>query len=211
AVQASTDPMIQFVLANDPAAREVLGEWRTRVSGPRGRATERLAQARFAVYGTEGYPDATGTLRLSYGRVAGWDDNGRQVASTTNVAGLYERATGAVPFNLSEGLQARGERLDRDTVFTVSTTNDIIGGNSGSPLLNARGEVIAAVFDGNLPSLGGAYLYDAEDNRTVAVSAQIVTEVLTKVYDMPALVAELSGPAEQPRPRDRSRGRRPRR
>lgn len=193
AIQASQDPMIRFVLANDAAAREVAQDWRAEVSGPSGRAGEALARARFAIYGAVDAPDATGTLRFSYGRVAGWNDNGRDVPSRTTVAGLYERATGAVPFVLSEDLQARGERLNRDTVFTVATTNDIVGGNSGSPLLNANGEVIAAVFDGNLPSLGGAYLYDGSANRTVAVSAQIVTEVLTKIYDMPGLVAELEG------------------
>lgn len=193
AVMASQDPMIRFVLANDAAAREVAQEWRARVTGPSGRAGEALARARFAVYGTRDAPDATGTLRFSYGRVAGWNDNGREVPAVTTVAGLYERATGAPPFILSDDLQARGQRLDRDTIYTVATTNDIVGGNSGSPLLNADGEVIAAVFDGNLPSLGGAYLYDGSANRAVAVSAQIVTEVLTKIYDMPGLVAELEG------------------
>jgi hypothetical protein len=196
AIQASDDPLIRFVLANDPAARAVLGEWRTGVTGPNARAEERLARARFAVSGAAGAPDATGTLRLSYGRVQGWNDNGREVAPVTTVAGLFERATGAAPFNLSEGLAARGDRLDRDTVFTIATTNDSVGGNSGSPMLNEKGEVIAALFDGNLPSLGGAYLYDPQANRAVAVTAQIVTEVLTDIYDMPGLVAELTGGAE---------------
>ena len=193
AVMASQDPMIRFVLANDAAARDVAQTWRAEVTGPAGRAGEALARARFAVYGAVDAPDATGTLRFSYGRVAGWNDNGREVPARTTVAGLYERATGAVPFVLSDDLQARGERLDRDTIFTVATTPDLVGGKSGSPLLNADGEVIAAVFDGNLPSLGGAYLYDGSVNRAVAVSAQIVTEVLTKIYDMPGLVAELEG------------------
>lgn len=193
AVEASNDPLIQFVLRTDAAARAIRRSWNSEVDAPIDQAAERIAAARFAVYGDETYPDATFSLRLSYGRVAGWNNGTRDVPSTTTVAGLWERATGATPFNLSPGLEAARDRLPLDAVYTVATTNDIVGGNSGSPLLNAEGEVIAAVFDGNLESLGGAYGYDGSRNRAVAVSAEMITLALREIYDMDALADELEG------------------
>ena len=193
AVEASTDPLIQFVLRTDAAARTVRRDWTSQVDAPIDQAAERIADARFAVFGDETYPDATFSLRLSYGRVAGWNNGTRDIASTTTVAGLWERATGAAPFNLSPGLQAARDRLPDDVVYTVASTNDIVGGNSGSPLLNAEGEVIGAVFDGNLESLGGAYGYDGARNRAVTVSAEMITLALREVYDMDALADELEG------------------
>ena len=132
-------------------------------------------------------------MRLSYGRIAGWNNGTRDVPAVTTVAGLWERATGAVPFNLAPVLESARDRLPEDAVYTVASTNDIVGGNSGSPLLNAEGEVIGAVFDGNLESLGGAYGYDGERNRAVTVSAEIITLALREVYDMDALADELEG------------------
>ncbi len=193
AVEASDDPLIQFVLRTDAAARAVRGQWRSRVDAPIERAGEQIAAARFAVSGDETYPDATFSLRLSYGRVAGWNNGTRDVPAVTTVAGLWERATGAVPFNLAPVLESARDRLPEDAVYTVASTNDIVGGNSGSPLLNAEGEVIGAVFDGNLESLGGAYGYDGSKNRAVTVSAEIVTLALREVYDMDALADELEG------------------
>ncbi|WP_370545398.1 S46 family peptidase [Caulobacter sp. 17J80-11] len=192
AITASDDPLIQFVLKTDADARAARAAWEERVEGPTDRAAERLALARFKVYGDRVYPDATGSLRLSYGRIAGWKDGDREVAPTTNVAGLYERATGAAPFDLSAKFAERKAQLDPATIFTVATTNDIIGGNSGSPLIDAKGEVIGAVFDGNLPSLGGAYGYDGTTNRTVAVSAAMVQQALLKLYGQDHLVKELN-------------------
>ena len=193
AVEASTDPLIQFVLRTDAAARAVRRDWSSLVDAPIDQAAERIADARFAVLGDETYPDATFSLRLSYGRVAGWNNGSRDVPSTTTVAGLWDRATGAAPFNLSPGLQAARDRLPDDVVYTVATTNDIVGGNSGSPLLDADGQVIGAVFDGNLESLGGAYGYDGSRNRAVAVSAEMITLALREIYDMDALADELEG------------------
>jgi hypothetical protein len=192
AIRASDDPLIRFVLANDATAREVRAAWEGRVVGPTDRAAERLAQARFKAYGENVYPDATFTLRLSYGRIEGWTEGDRKVDAMTRVSGLWERATGADPYLVSPKLEAARDRLGPDTVFTVSTTNDIVGGNSGSPLIDAQGRVIGAVFDGNLHSNGGAYGYDARLNRTVAVSAAIVQEALLKVYNQPQLIKELN-------------------
>jgi V8-like Glu-specific endopeptidase len=192
AIRATGDPLIDFVLATDAAARSVRSAWDERVTGPTDRAAERLAQARFRAYGDDLYPDATFTLRLSYGRIAGWTEGDRAVEPMTRVSGLWERATGADPYVASPKLEAARSLLSPDTVFTVSTTNDIVGGNSGSPLIDAQGRVIGAVFDGNLHSNGGTYGYDARLNRTVAVSAAIVQEALLKVYGQPHLVKELN-------------------
>jgi len=164
-----------------------------KVSGPTTAASEALAKARFAAYGTSVYPDATFTLRLSYGKIAGWTYNGVTVPPFTYFKGLYERATGKAPFDLDPRWIAAKDKLNSNTVFDISTTNDIIGGNSGSPLINARGEVIGAVFDGNIHSLGGNYGYDPVLNRAVSVSAAAVSEALRKVYHADALADELAG------------------
>ncbi|MDP3855858.1 S46 family peptidase [Phenylobacterium sp.] len=193
AVEASDDPMIQLVLRNDPAARAVRKVWETEVTGPVDRAAERIARAKFAVYGDAVYPDATFTLRLSYGKVAGWTHRGATIPATTNFAGLYERATGAEPFQLAPRWLEAKDKINPETVYNFVTTNDIIGGNSGSPVVSARGEVLGAAFDGNIHSLGGAYGYDGTINRTVVVATSAATEALAKVYGATALVKELTG------------------
>jgi hypothetical protein len=193
AIQASDDPIIQLVLRNDPAARAVRKAWETEVQGPTDAAAERVARARFAAYGDAVYPDATFSLRLSYGKVAGWTYRGTSVPSTTNFAGLYERATGAEPYELAPRWIAARDKVNPGTVYNFVTTNDIIGGNSGSPVVNAKGEVLGAAFDGNIHSLGGAFGYDGAINRTVVVATSAATEALDKVYGRTALVKELTG------------------
>ncbi|CAN5383127.1 S46 family peptidase [soil metagenome] len=191
AVSASTDPMIRYVLRLDPAARAIRKEWENRVTGPAVLPTEAIARARFAAYGDSQYPDATFTLRLSYGKIEGWTEKGKAVPPFTYMSGLWERATGKAPFDLDPRWTAAKAKLNPKTVFNISTTNDIIGGNSGSPLINAKGEVIGAIFDGNIHSLGGDYGYDPVLNRSVAVSTEAVTEALEKVYKVDSLVREL--------------------
>ena len=193
AVQASDDPMIQYVLKIDPEARRLRTAYDDRVAGPTTAAAERIAKARFAVYGTSIYPDATFTLRLSYGKVAGWTYRGVTVPPFTDFEGLYDRATGQDPFELDSRWVAAKDKLNPATVFDISTTNDIIGGNSGSPLIDAKGEVIGAVFDGNIHSLGGDYGYDPVLNRAIAVSTASISEALRKVYNDDALAQELAG------------------
>ena len=183
--------MIRFVLALDPDARRLRQEYENRVSGPVARAQERIAQARFQAYGASVYPDATFTPRITYGAIEGWTYQGRTVEPFTRMAGLFERATGQPPYDLPQRWIDLKDRLDGATVFNIASSNDIIGGNSGSPLINARGEVIGAVFDGNIHSLGGAYGYDATLNRAVSVSTAAITESLRKVYGRTALLAEL--------------------
>ena len=188
---AAADPLIAWVMANDAAAQAVAGEWNQKVTIPTAQAAERVAQARFAVYGSDIYPDATFTLRISYGEVKGWTYRGVEVPAFTRIGGLYERHTGAEPFNAAAGFLAAEGRINKDLVFDFSSTNDIIGGNSGSPVINARGEVIGAAFDGNIHSLGGAFGYDAALNRTVSVSTAAITESLRVVYPQPRLLREL--------------------
>jgi hypothetical protein len=192
AVQASDDPLIRFVLKMDSAARALRKSYDERVEGPTGRAAERVAKARFAILGTAIYPDATSSLRLSYGAIAGWTERGRQVPAFTKVAGLFQRATGQPPYDLPARWANAQDKLDPQTTFNISTTNDIIGGNSGSPLMNARGEVIGAIFDGNIHSLGGRFYYDPALNRSVSVSTAAITEALRKIYGQQALVRELT-------------------
>jgi hypothetical protein len=192
AIQASRDPMIQFVLATDNLGRTARHAWETRVTGPTELASQRIAKARFAVYGRSVYPDATFSLRLSYGHVAGWTWRGETIGPFTRLSGLYRRATGSEPFELPPRWIAAQTRLDPDTVFDLATTNDIIGGNSGSPLIDAGGQLIGVVFDGNIHSLGGDYGYDGTVNRAVAVSAAAITEALQKVYGQQRLVDELT-------------------
>jgi len=194
AIEDSDDPLIQLVLRSDHGARVARAAWERLVSGPTDLAAEKIARARFAVLGDNDYPDATFSLRLSYGKVAGWDDRGARVAAVTTFAGLYDRATGAAPFAAAPRWLKARSRLNLDTVFNFASSNDVVGGSSGSPVLDAAGKVMGVAFDGNLPSLGGAYGYDGARNRAVSLSATAVTEALAKVYGRASLVRELTGP-----------------
>jgi len=192
AIAASDDPMIRFMLKIDPEARRIRAAYEDQVTGPATRASEAIAQARFAVLGDSVYPDGTFTLRLTYGAVAGWTWRGKTTAPFTRFAGLYERATGAPPFDLDPRWVAARPKLDPNLIFNLATTDDIIGGNSGSPLLDAKGDVIGVAFDGNILSLGGDYAYDGAVNRAVALSAQAIDAALRNVYGADALARELA-------------------
>jgi len=191
AVQASTDPLIQYVLAIDAQARVVRTDWENRVQAPTDRASEQLATARFAVFGDAVYPDATGTLRLTYGRVEGTDVPGQRIPAFTTFAGLWDRATGAEPFNVAPKLLAAKDRIDPATVMDMAVSSDTIGGSSGSPAVNARGEIIGANFDSTVLTQRNAYGYDRNVNRSVIVTTQAVTTALRDVYGMDHLVEEL--------------------
>ena len=188
---AAADPLLAFIIANDAAAQAIGARWAAEVNAPTARAAEKVAQARFAAYGTNLYPDATFSLRLSYGQVEGWTHRGVTVPPFTYMSGLYERATGAEPFNAAQAFIDNQSRVNMDTVYDFTSTNDIIGGNSGSPVINAAGEVIGAAFDGNIHSLGGSFGYDGTLNRTVSVSTAAITEALRNIYPSPHLLEEL--------------------
>ena len=192
ALAASTDPMILFAASIDPALRTVRKEYEARVDAPTRAAAERIAKARFAVYGTSVDPDATFTLRLTYGTVKGFTDaQGRFVEPYTAMGGLFERATGAPPYALPQSWISAKPQLNLATPMNLSTTNDIIGGNSGSPLIDKNAEIIGLVFDGNIFSLGGDYGFDAAKNRSVAVDSRALLEGLRKVYHLNRIVDEI--------------------
>ena len=193
AIEASDDPMIRFARQLDARDRQLTAAMNAEVNGPLTAAAAKLSDARFAAYGAQVYPDATFTLRISYGKVAGWTERGTQVPPVTLMGGTFERATGAEPFDLAPAFAANEARIDKSVPYNFVTTNDIIGGNSGSPVLDRAGTVIGTAFDGNIHSLGGNYGYDPALNRTVVVTAAAVTEAMRTIYPSPALLAELTG------------------
>jgi Peptidase S46 len=191
AIAASKDPMIELARSVDPEARAVRKRYEDEVEGPVDAGAEKLALARFAVYGTKEPPDATFTLRLSYGKVAGWKEDGHEVEPFTHLGRLFERATGQDPFRIPDSWLKVRDQLDMRTRFDLSSTNDIIGGNSGSPMVDASGKIVGLIFDGNIHSISGDYWYDAELNRSVAVDPAIIFEALRKVYKANELLKEL--------------------
>ena len=193
AINASQDPMIVYARSIDANDRAIQKRFDAEVDAPLTAAQAKLADARFAAYGDTAYPDATFTLRVSYGKVAGWMERGKMVPTRTTLGGTFERATGAVPFDLPPAFIANRAKIDPNATYDFVTTNDIIGGNSGSPVVDRQGRVIGAAFDGNINSLGGNYGYDGSINRTVVVSTEAVQEALENIYPAPHLVAELKG------------------
>jgi len=192
AVAASNDPMIVLARSIDGDARALRKTFEDSVEAPLRSATERLARARFATLGTSVYPDATFTLRLNYGTVQGWNENGKPVEPFTRLSRAFERATGSDPFRIPESWERVKGKLAMNTPFNLSTNNDIVGGNSGSPLINAKGEIVGLLFDGNIHSISGAYWFDTEKNRAIAVHPAIMREALSKVYSADAVLAELA-------------------
>ena len=192
AVAASTDPMMRFAASINDDLLTVRKDYEARVDAPTRAAAERIAKARFAVYGTSVDPDATFTPRLSYGTVKGFEDGeGKFVQPYTAIGGLFERATGAPPYKLPESWLKAKASLNPSLPMNLSTTNDIIGGNSGSPLIDKDAKVIGLIFDGNIFSLGGDYGYDAKQNRAVAVDSHALFEGLQKVYHLNRVVEEI--------------------
>jgi hypothetical protein len=193
AILASDDPLIAYALKTDPLSRAARQVWENDVLGPTDAAAERVARVRFAVRGERVYPDATFSPRISFGRVDGWRDGEAAVEPFTTLGGLYQHATDAAPRRLPPSWLAAQGSLDRGVVLNFVTTNDIVGGNSGSPVVDRSGAMVGAAFDGNQASLAGDFAYDGAANRTVAVSTAAIGEALAKVYGRPDLVKELDG------------------
>jgi hypothetical protein len=195
AVDASSDPLIAMARRIDPIRREQIKWFEKNVDSVEQSSEEQLGKARFAVYGKGTYPDATFTLRLSYGTVQGYPMNGTIAPSRTTMYGLYDRSASfdnKVPFDLPKRYVEGRSKLDLTTPFDFVSTNDIIGGNSGSPVVNRNGEIVGLVFDGNIESLVGDFVYDGTANRTVAVHTAAMTEALSKLYGAQALLDEIT-------------------
>jgi hypothetical protein len=194
AVEASTDSMIVMARKLDPMRRAFRKWVEDNVESVEQRAGEQIGKARFAAYGKTTYPDATFTLRLSYGQVKGYPMNGTKAPYKTTLYGLYDRAASFDydgPFYLPSRYMEGREKLDLATPLNFVTTNDIIGGNSGSPVINRNGEIVGLIFDGNIESLAGDFVYDPAKNRAVAVHTAAMTEALRKLYGTQKLVDEL--------------------
>jgi hypothetical protein len=196
AIAASTDPMIVAARRVDPIVRETQRKMRDTVESVLTPAGEKLGKARFLVYGKNAYPDATFTLRLSYGTIEGYPYNGTITPPFTTYYGLFDRAYSfgnKPPFDLTPKEETGLGKLDLTTPLDFVSTGDIIGGNSGSPVVNREGELVGLIFDGNIESLAGDFEYDETKNRAVAVHSAGMIEGLRKLYGAGALADELEG------------------
>ncbi|HZN06652.1 MAG TPA: S46 family peptidase [Pyrinomonadaceae bacterium] len=198
AIEESTDPMIVVARLIDAKARETRKRYESEVIGVERANYAKIARALFDTEGTKLYPDATFTLRLSYGTVQGYTENGKKVAPFTTLGGLYARADQfkhQFPWVLPQRWMQKKSALNLDTPFNFVSTNDIIGGNSGSPTINQNGELVGLIFDGNIQSLVGDFMYDGSVNRAISVDSRGMLEVLTKVFGGNEVASELTGKA----------------
>jgi len=195
-VKASDDPMIRFAIAIDGPARAIRAKYENQVDAVEKAAYAKLAAARFAIQGDSVYPDATGTLRLATGRVRGYDQEGQSLEPVTTFAGLYERADARHnedPFDLPPRWVKARSTINPNVAFNFVSTNDIIGGNSGSPVVNAKGELVGLIFDGNRYAFVWDTIYEGKRGRAVSVDSRGMIEALTSVYGAEALVNEIRG------------------
>jgi hypothetical protein len=195
AIADSDDPMIRLAMELDPLARRLRKRYEDEFESAERAAYAKISQARFELYGDRVYPDATFTLRLNDGRVQGYTDTSGSVPAMTTFAGLYELAArhdGKPPYDLPRRWAEGKDKVDMATPFNIISTNDIIGGNSGSPMFNRDGEVTGLVFDGNLPGLVWDFIFDMEKGRAVGVHSQAIIEALKKLYDAGPLALEIT-------------------
>ena len=195
AIEASNDPMILVAREIDAKAREVRKRYDTEVAAVERANYAKIARALFETEGNKIYPDATFTLRLSYGAVEGYTENGKKVQPFTTLGGLYARSDSfkrEFPYNLPPRWLQKKSALNLNTPFNFVSTNDIIGGNSGSPTINQNGELVGLIFDGNIQSLVGDFMYDSSVNRAISVDSRGMLEVLRKVFDANEIAAELT-------------------
>jgi len=196
AIVASTDPLIRLAYELDPQARAIRKRYEDEVEGIDKEAYEKIGAARFAVYGENIPPDATGTLRLTYGTISGYAEGNTNVPAFTDFAGMYERwadRKGDPAFALTDKWLEGKEKLALDTPFNFVCTDDVVGGNSGSPVVNTKGEVVGLVFDGNIQSLVWNTAYTDRVARTVAVDVRGIIESLRKIYGADKLADEMQG------------------
>lgn len=196
AVAASRDPMLLLARLVDPQSRAVRKVMESKVEEVEHQAYAQIAKAKYAVGGSNVYPDATFTLRLAFGTVLGYEEDGKQLPFETTFAGLYERSRehhDRPPFDLPARWVERKDKLDLKTPYNFVCTADIIGGNSGSPVINKNAEIVGLIFDGNIQSLVLDFVYSEKQARAVAVHSRAIVEALRKVYDAEPLADELTG------------------
>jgi Peptidase S46 len=196
AIEASTDPMIVLARLIDAKARELRKRYESEITGVERSNYSKIARALFETEGTKLYPDATFTLRLSYGAVKGYMEAGKKIPPFTTLGGLYDRAAKfqhKFPYTLPPRWMEKKAAVDLSTPFNFVSTNDIIGGNSGSPTINQNGELVGLIFDGNIQSLVGDFVYDESVNRAISVDSRGMLEVLRKVFGANEIAAELVG------------------
>ena len=196
AVAASTDPFIELARLVEPRARELRTRYDNEVLGVERDAYSKIAQSVFATQGDSAYPDGSFTLRLSYGQVKGYLENGKQVTPFTEIRGLYIRGDQhkqKPPYKIADSWMKVRSALNPTTPYNFVSTNDIVGGNSGSPVINVKGELVGLIFDGNIQSLPGYFVYDAGVNRAVSVDARGMLEALRVVYKANWIADELVG------------------
>jgi Peptidase S46 len=194
AIAESKDPMIELARSIDAQAREARKRYEDEVIAVERTNYAKIARALFETEGTKLYPDATFTLRLSYGAVKGYKENGTQVAPFTTLGGLFDRSRKfdqKFPYNLPPRWLAKEKEINPSTPFNFVSTNDIIGGNSGSPTINRDRELVGLIFDGNIQSLVGNFDYDESVNRSISVDVRAMLEVLRKVFNANEVADEL--------------------
>jgi hypothetical protein len=194
-VQAANDPMIELARLVDPEARAVRKIIETQDEIKR-QAHAKITRARFAAEKTGSYPDATFTLRLAFGTVKGYEENGQAIPFQTTIAGLYERAAShnyKPPFDLTKLWLDRKNKLNLKTPLNFVSTADIIGGNSGSPVINRAGEFVGIIFDGNIQSLVLDFAFTDVQARAVSVNCQAIIEGLRNIYGVSGLADEIAG------------------
>jgi hypothetical protein len=201
AIKASEDPMIKLALAIDPDARSLRREYESQVEEPETQSLTQINLARFALYGSQLYPDATGTLRLAYGQVKGYEQDGEQIPAMTTMGGAFDheqRHDGKPPYQLPDSWHKAHDKLDLKTPLNFVSTADITGGNSGSPVVNRNGELVGIIFDSNRQGVAMNFAYEDVQSRAVSVDSRAVIESLRNIYGADALLAELLGMTPAP-------------
>jgi hypothetical protein len=194
AIDACADPMVLLAKLVDKESRAVRKIMETKLEEPKRQAYDKIAKAKFAIEGTNTYPDATFTLRLAFGTVKGYEEEGKHIPFQTTMAGLYTRAeekSNKPPFDLPPRWVKGKDKLNLKTPFNFVLTADIIGGNSGSPVVNRDAEVVGLIFDGNIQSLVWDFMFTDKQGRAVAVCSPAIVEALREIYGAESLAGEL--------------------
>ena len=195
-IDASTDPMIVLARSLEADAQAVTKRYDAEFTAVLAAAYPKIGQAVFAVDGAKAYPDATGTLRLSYGAVKSYMEDGKKILPYTDFAGLYARSAehnGQPPYDLAPRWVENKAAVNLKTPFDFVSTNDIVGGNSGSAVVNRKGELVGLIFDGNIQSLPGYFVYEEPINRAVSVDSRAIVEALRSIYKAGTLADEITG------------------